>query len=143
MLPYPLVVLTRDPLPGRHPDQRGERNPFRRLNAELVVWARAEYAAGRTTPDLAEQLEMSETAVRLAVTGKTWSHLPGAVTRPRIPNRGGDVNTSKLFDWEVQVIRRKHTAGRSQRSLAREYGVSQTAIRLIVIRKNWAHLPEE
>ncbi len=29
-----------DPLPGRHPDQQGERNPNRRLNAELVIWAR-------------------------------------------------------------------------------------------------------
>ena len=41
------------------------------------------------------------------------------------------------------VLQATGAAGRSQRSLAREYGVTQTAIRLIVIRKNWAHLPEE
>jgi hypothetical protein len=132
-----------DPLPGRHPDQRGERNPCRRLNTELVVRARAEYAAGRRTADLATELGVSGTTILLAVSGKTWGHVPGAVTRPPQPTRGADVNTSRLFDWQVLEIRRKATEGRSQRSLAREYGVSQTAIRLIILRKNWAHLPDE
>jgi len=86
---------------------------------------------------------VSETTILLAVSGKTWGHVPGAVTRTRQPTRGADVNTSRLVDWEVVEIRRKAKEGRSQRSLAREYNVSQNAIRLIVLRKNWAHLPDE
>ena len=88
--------LGRDPLLDRHSAQRFERNLRPRLNTELVVWARAEYAAGRRTTELATELGVSETTNLLAVPGKTWGHVPGAVTRPPQPTRGAEVNTSRL-----------------------------------------------
>ena len=47
---------------------------------------------------------------------------------------------AKLTEHQVIDIRRKHNEGRSNRSLADEYGVSSVQIGYIINRKNWKHV---
>lgn len=54
--------------------------------------------------------------------------------------RGQDNPNARLTDAAVRDIRRRCAAGESQRSLAREYGVDQTLISLVVLRKAWRHI---
>jgi hypothetical protein len=55
--------------------------------------------------------------------------------------RGESCGTAKLSESQVAEIRAKYAAGgRSQRSLAAEYGVHQTQISHVVTRKQWVHM---
>lgn len=59
------------------------------------------------------------------------------------PNRakGEKVNTSKLFAQEVIEIRDLFKTGKyGLRELGRKYNVTDTAIKYIIIRKNWKHI---
>jgi hypothetical protein len=47
---------------------------------------------------------------------------------------------AKLNEELVVAIRRRVACGESQSSIARELGISQTTISLIVLRKTWAHV---
>lgn len=60
--------------------------------------------------------------------------------RPGI-KRGTEQSQAKLTDERVCEIRQKHKAGLgSYRSLAREYGVGETAIARIVRNERWRHV---
>jgi len=48
---------------------------------------------------------------------------------------------SKLGETDISEIRRRYKEGVSQSVLAREYGVSQTLVSMVVLRKIWAHIP--
>lgn len=54
--------------------------------------------------------------------------------------RGDQYRNSKLNRAKVLEIRESAKAGRSQVSLASEFGVSQALISLVVTRQNWAHV---
>lgn len=53
--------------------------------------------------------------------------------------RGERTGTAKLSEADVIAIRRRHP-GESLRALAREYGVSHTAIRRAANGMKWSHL---
>lgn len=55
--------------------------------------------------------------------------------------RGERVNTAKLTATQVLAIRRLYTEGTTIANLARQYGVSDSAIEFIIHRRNWKHLP--
>lgn len=55
--------------------------------------------------------------------------------------RGAQINTTKLTQEDVRAIRAARVAGRSGRSLAREYGVSKTTIAHIFQGRSWSWLP--
>lgn len=57
-------------------------------------------------------------------------------------NRGERHGLSKLTDLEAREIKEKLTRGRSQRSLAKEYGVSTTCIADIQHGRRWVWLKE-
>lgn len=48
---------------------------------------------------------------------------------------------AKLTDPEIIEIRERAKSGETQVSIARDFGVAQSAISLIVRRKRWAHIP--
>ncbi len=86
--------------------------------------ARGERHGSRTTPG------------RLPVGDDHWTHL-----RPQLRTRGERHGGAKLTESDVVKIRSLYAAGGvSHRDLGREFGVSQGAIRLIVLRINWSHV---
>jgi hypothetical protein len=54
--------------------------------------------------------------------------------------RGERFNRAKLTDAKVVEIRKRYANGETQPSLAKEYGVSQSAINSVCQRKTWAHV---
>lgn len=62
--------------------------------------------------------------------------------RCRARGPAGERNGRAKLTVEMVLEIRRQAPGCSQRALANKFGVSQAAVRLIVIRKNWAHLPE-
>lgn len=56
-------------------------------------------------------------------------------------SRKGSRNASAvLTDAHVSEIRNKHASGAAKKALAREYGVSDTAIRFAIARRTWGHV---
>jgi transposase-like protein len=46
----------------------------------------------------------------------------------------------KLSEDDVRLIRSRATKGEALSSIARDHGVSWTAIKYIVTRRNWSHV---
>lgn len=55
-------------------------------------------------------------------------------------SRGETAGPAKLTVAQVRNIRAQHASGRSQRSLAREFGVDSMLVNRIVRRKLWRHV---
>lgn len=55
-------------------------------------------------------------------------------------NKGEQHSQHKLTDDQVRVIRLRAKDGESQSSIAGDFGVSQSAINLVVRRKRWPHV---
>jgi len=62
-------------------------------------------------------------------------------TKPECVPRGESASNVKLTAADVLEIRRLYANGMSQSRLASLFGVTQAAISLIVLRRNWKHLP--
>jgi hypothetical protein len=61
--------------------------------------------------------------------------------RKNTPNRVGERNgRHKFTEEQVREIRRRAATGETNSALGRELGVSETAIRYIVLRRNWPHV---
>jgi hypothetical protein len=62
---------------------------------------------------------------------------------PERAARGERINTARLTEDKVRIIRERYDAGGvTQTELAQEYGVTQRAIWMIVRRKSWRHVSE-
>lgn len=55
--------------------------------------------------------------------------------------RGENVHTASLTEAQIPEIRSAAAAGETQRSIAKRYGVRQSAIWMIIHRRSWAHVP--
>ena len=65
----------------------------------------------------------------------------GKYSKPERTPRGSTHGRSKLTESQVTEIRQRYSAGgMTYQSLSSEYGVSLSAIRHVVRRKNWQHL---
>jgi hypothetical protein len=62
---------------------------------------------------------------------------------PIAVRRGAANNRTRLNRDQVLALRSRHAAGESQTALAAEYGITQTNVSAIVLRKTWSYLPEE
>lgn len=60
--------------------------------------------------------------------------------RPGRPTRGEASARAKLTSKEVKSIKIKLKAGHKARGLARQFGVTESAIYMIKVGKNWAHI---
>jgi hypothetical protein len=68
--------------------------------------------------------------------GRLW-----AQARPQDLARGEAHHQAKLTAGEVIEIRARAAYGESQRALAREFRVDRAAIRNVIQRKTWRHVP--
>jgi hypothetical protein len=86
-------------------------------------------------PHTAEHSEKASVSLRRA-----WARRKANGTVHE-PLRGESQPTAKLTESKVREIREKGAAGRTRTSLAEECGVSRALIRMIIVRKRWAHVP--
>lgn len=109
----------------------GGRNPQAKLTDAMVLEARARAATGELIGDIAKSFGVGRAMLADAVMGRSWKHLPGAL-EPFSTRR-------KFTDDQIREIRER--ANRETRTaLAREFGVTQGAITVIVQRKVYRHV---
>lgn len=73
------------------------------------------------------------------LSGTTLDNMRDKVARQR-QSRGSALHTSRLTGGDVVAIRHLYETGVSQTSLAERYGVSQSSISALVLRKTWKHV---
>ncbi len=66
-----------------HGKAKGSGNPAVKMTEELVLRLRSEYASKPISVLVKENPPFSQFAIWAAVSGYTWSHLPGAIPRNR------------------------------------------------------------
>lgn len=122
---------------GRSRNARGEAQGNAKLDDARVLEIRELYAGGSVTQaQLADMFDVKAVTVHAIVTGRTWTHVGGAITKNRV---GENVFRSyRLTGDDVRVIRRRHAAGGVlYRELAEEFGVDQSTIGSIIRRDTW------
>lgn len=80
--------------------QRGEGINHAKLTADRVVEARKLAREGHHYWDLAERYSVGNTTIRYAVTGKTWKHIPGALSHDIFKKRGYALRESRKRQWK-------------------------------------------
>jgi transposase len=124
---------------GKH-TKTWNRRPL--LTDDQVLTCRQAVAAGQSITQLAHDLGVGTWVVKLAVAGRTYRHLPGAVPRTRKNvARGSDSPHAKLDEQRVRDIRAAVARGETQRALAQRYGVSYSTVLNAVQGRTWRHLP--
>ncbi len=96
---------------------RGEQKWSAKLTEAAVIEARHRYADGESGPSLAKRYGVSNESMCDAISGSTWSHVPGAVEIRQDHGR-------KLTDAEIELSRAFYARGVSSTKLAAALGVS-------------------
>jgi hypothetical protein len=104
---------------------RGEEAPCVKLTEEKVMEIRRRWANGESQLALGNEFNTPQANIWMIVRGKSWTHLP-------VIGRNNERTRVSLGSDDVLDIRRLRLEGRTQQSLADEYGVSRTAIARIV-----------
>lgn len=73
---------------------------------------------------------------RTCAPDKHWTRL-----RPDCVSRGEDSPRAVLTETQVKKIRRAYENGKTQRALAKQYGVSQYAVYSVLKNLTWRHVP--
>lgn len=122
----------------------GEKHWRSTLTSEQVLEMRQQYAAGVPTAYIARTFGISISHVADVVRGRSWRHLGEAL--PDLTNtnhaKGERNNKAKLTAEQVIEIRKRFDAGGlTYSALAREYEITPVAMRRLVLRVTWRHLP--
>lgn len=148
--------------------EKGEDRWNAKLTADKVKAIRELYAYGNPVhQDIANQFGISRRSVGLIIEGKTWKHVPmdtdiaerlknrktttvrnvaygvrnGKHTKPSSTPKGTFHRNARITDQDVREIRSIYERGSiTQTALAAQFGITQTAISIIVLRKGWTHV---
>lgn len=115
----------------------GESHPNAKLTDEQVLLIRARVASGAKQADLAREFGVTPGAISKVCSGRRSPHLPMALQSKR---KGQARPQAKLTEEQVAVIWERLQRGAGTRPLAREYGVSPSAIHRIKTGQAWRHV---
>jgi len=112
------------------------------LTHREVLQIREKYQKGVSQRNLAAEFGVTESAIRNIVTGRTWEHIGGPISRrcTREEMRGEGNPCAKLTVDTVEQIREKRQIGYSIPRLASEFAMSEGAIYNIVTGRTWKHV---
>jgi Trp operon repressor len=128
---------------------RGERQGLAKLTENDVLRIRALLAEGLSQREIAEKFRVSDVTVSDIGHRRTWTHLSeeiyGWVYREghRGDYRGEWNGNARLTTEDVCDIKALLDRGVSQRTIARQFGVSQSIVSKIKRGTAWAHISEE
>jgi hypothetical protein len=94
--------------------------------------------ARKTLGQWAKELGISGTGLRARL--KKWP-IAKALTTPGFQQvRGSKQGSSKITEEQVRQIKRRRKSGEGLRSLAAEFGVSESTVSKIALGKSWRHV---
>jgi hypothetical protein len=119
-----------------------------KLMEEQVLEIRKLYNEGYSQAKLGELYNVSQYNISLIVTNKMWKHLSWEpkpikeklIKEKRIYTTGEKCKSSKLTEQQVLEIRRLYPEVKSYVKMAKQYNVSDNAIKKVVLRKSWTHI---
>ena len=124
---------------------RGEAHKNSKLTEAVVIELRRAYFAdpAPTLDELAALFGVSNGAISMAIRGKTWAHVPGAIAGP-IPSRSGvyvrcgpDSANAKLTPKDARKIKAERENGMSYQKIADAHGVSIATIWRMLNGRSW------
>jgi hypothetical protein len=125
-----------------HPNgPRGEQCN-RKLTEAAVDEIKRLYATGEwQQKELAARFGVSQGMVSQVVTGRSWAHAIKSDDKIRsgMPVGAGH-HSAKLTDEIVREMRRRHSAGESAASLAREFGITPSTAQDAIRGVTWRHV---
>lgn len=104
---------------GRQAILRGEDASGAQMTNDEVLEIRKERREGKTTVSIGEKHGRSPAYISQIVTGRKWSHLPGIIDA--LPRR---IATPE----EKDEIYQRWKAGKSQKSLSKEFGIGEKQV---------------
>jgi transposase len=116
----------------------GESNGLAKLTLAGIAEAESLLAEGLSRLEVSKRLNVSESAIALAAVGKTWK---GAMSKTYGGvRRGSRSGTAKLDEAKVVKIRHARAEGLTYQQIADLFEVHLETIRLIILRRTWAHV---
>lgn len=140
------ILMGKDHWTFKKPDRisRGMRCCKAKLTDADVIEMRRLFADGTNCHVLAKKYGILANTAYSAVTGDTWTHLPGATPwnpKNRTWNaKGASVNTAKLKDDDIRAIRKAYAETRKPTVIAAKYNVTRGTIHRIVTKQSWGHV---
>lgn len=122
------------------------QNHFRSLTDQQVATIRRALAGGRLGAEVAQEMGIPLHTIHRIGAGRTYPHvLPELIPLARANRpewrRGERSGRARLTDADIPVIRARLARGDTHTAIARDYGVSITAISFIKRHRTWRHVP--
>lgn len=120
----------------RDPQPSGAEAPYAVLTQEQVDSIRSSEIPSTV---LAPKYGVHPGTIQAVRRGRTWKATATreSIERAKLFNRGSRCSLAKLTEEIVRAIR---LDTRSQPAIARDYGITQSHVSRIKLRKNWAHV---
>ena len=127
-----------------HPESvaRGEKCNRSDLTEQDVIDIRRRCAVGERGADIAREYDISPMTISEISHGQKWAHVLSAPVVEGSRAQGENHYLAKLTVAQVLDIRKRRSAGESQKSLSIQFGVSGGAISNIYHGVAWAHIPD-
>ncbi len=117
----------------------GSKHPQAKLTEERVLEIRRRLATGERKSMIARDFGVHINTIDRIRAGTTWrTVLDGPI--PSRPVRGSRHHAAKLTEADVLTIRRRLSQGERGLDLAKEYGVENSTIWRIKVRRVWRHI---
>ena len=118
---------------------RGERQWQAKLTEEIVSECRRRYAAGERLGVLVVEFGVTIAGMSNAISGKTWTWLPGAVPvdRKRHGKSGTAHRAAKLTPELINQARQRWQNGELQKDIAASMGVAQPTLSAALRGYTW------
>lgn len=128
---------------------RGRGNPSKgteiwtaKLSEDDVLEVRRLAASGWPIARIREVFPIKHTALMYAATGRTWKHLPGAVSvLAKAKPPGSPKGRGRFLDEaKVREIKARVAEGEHQRTIANDFGINRSTISAINTGRLWSHV---
>jgi HNH endonuclease len=116
---------------------RGSERGHAKLTEADVLDIRKRHAKGEAQSALADEFGIDKATLHAIVHGTKWTHVGGPIAPSTGRSRGSAHGNAKLTE---EIVREIRTAAGSQSAIAAQFGISQTLVSQIRLRKIWGHV---
>lgn len=110
------------------------------VDEDDVLRIRERYANGEYASDLAAEHGFTQQALQKLVNGASWKHVAIIEKRARQGPKGARHGLAKLDDAKVLEVKRRLASGEIGEAIAKDLGVSGSAITCIKTGRTWTHV---
>lgn len=127
---------------GGRPILRGEQHHSAKLTGAQVIEMRSDKWAGKPCSEIAAHFGISASNAGRILCRVTWTHIDATQDAPRESGlvKGERCHAAKLTARDIIAMRSDTYSDWKQRDIAQHFGITQTQVSAILLRKAWAHI---